>query len=64
MVFQVWCLGDVLTTSHRKKLIMLQNIARSVGIRLILLYDLSSDWIDLAEDRDRWRTLVSEMMNF
>jgi hypothetical protein len=22
------------------------------------------DWIDLAEDRDRWRALVSTVMNF
>ena len=22
------------------------------------------DWIGLAQDRDRWRTLVSEVMNF
>jgi hypothetical protein len=22
------------------------------------------DWIDLAEDRDQWRTLVSEVMDF
>jgi hypothetical protein len=24
---------------------------------------ISFDWIDLAQDRDRWRTLVNEVMN-
>ena len=36
--------------------------------RIILRYivrnwDLDMDWIDLAEDRDRWRTLVNAVMS-
>ena len=34
--------GEVLTTPHRKKLIMLRNIQRGLVVRLILRYDLSS----------------------
>jgi len=26
--------------------------------------DLGIEWIDLAQDRDRWRVLVNEAMNF
>jgi len=26
-------------------------------------WDGNTDWIDLAEDRDRWRTLVNAVMN-
>jgi hypothetical protein len=72
----------VLTTPHHKKFIILRNIARSLGIRLIRWYDLnkgkririilkwiferlvgSIDWIDLAEDRERWLCLVKVIMN-
>jgi hypothetical protein len=34
-----WGMGEVLTP-HRKKLIMLRNIQRILGIRLMLRYDL------------------------
>ena len=27
-------------------------------------WDGAVDWIDLADDRDRWRALVSTIMNF
>ena len=27
-------------------------------------WDGGIDWIDLAQDRDRWRTLVNTVMNF
>jgi hypothetical protein len=26
-------------------------------------YDGSMDWVDVAQDRDRWRTLVNAVMN-
>ena len=32
---------------------VLQEVGRDCG-----------DWIDLAQDRDRWRALVSTVMNF
>jgi hypothetical protein len=38
--FSAWGLGEVLTTQH-KKLVMLRNIAKSLGISLILQYNLS-----------------------
>jgi hypothetical protein len=39
-----------------------------VGERIILKWifekwDGSVDWVDLAEDRDRWRALVNAVMN-
>jgi hypothetical protein len=66
-----WKLDEVLRTPHRKKLITLQSIQRSFGIKLILRYDLKLDggggdgidWIDLAEDRDRWRAVVNTVTN-
>jgi hypothetical protein len=37
-----WGLGEVLTTSHSKTLIMLRIIHRGLGIGLILWYDPSN----------------------
>jgi hypothetical protein len=35
-------LGEVLTTPHRKKRILLQNVYNSLGPGMILWYDLSN----------------------
>jgi hypothetical protein len=37
-----WGFGDALTTPHRKTFIMSRHVQRSLGIRLILRYDLSN----------------------
>jgi hypothetical protein len=31
--------------------------------RIIINWMGEMDWIDLAQDRDRWRTFVNEVMN-
>jgi len=40
------------------------GIDRRIMLRWILRkWDGSMDWIDLAQDRDRWQTLVNMIMN-
>jgi hypothetical protein len=31
---------------------------------IIMKWDGDMDWIDVAQDRDRWRTVVNAVMNF
>jgi hypothetical protein len=52
----------MLTTPHCKKLIMLRNIARSLGIRMILRYGLSNGkGMNRGEERrGAYRTLVGK----
>ena len=35
-----------------------------VGGRIIFIGGVCGDWMELAEDRERWRALVSTVMNF
>jgi hypothetical protein len=42
---------------------MLRNTMQSLGPGMILWYDLSNGKIDMAQDRDRWRALLSAVMN-
>jgi len=51
-----WELGEVLTTPPCK-ILMLRNIHMRDAYSGV-------DLIGLAKDRDRWRTLVSAVMNF
>jgi hypothetical protein len=72
VVLQPGGLGKVLTT-HRKNLNMLRIIHKCLGIELVLQYNLSieekwdwrggMDWIDLAQDRDKWRALANTVMS-
>jgi hypothetical protein len=56
-----WC-GKLRVRHHLEDL--------DVDGRIILKMDLQEvgcggmDWIDLAQDRDRWRALVNAVMNF
>jgi hypothetical protein len=48
-------LGEVLKTPHRKNRVKLRNVQLECG---------STEWIDLAQDTDRWREIVNAVMNF
>jgi hypothetical protein len=36
---------------------------RIIFRRIFMKWDGSMDWIDLAQDRDRWRDVLNEVMN-
>jgi hypothetical protein len=62
-----WARG--LTTPHRKKSNALRNVTKGLGWEDNIKMDLREigfedvDWIHLAQDRDRWRSLVNTVMN-
>ena len=41
-----------------------QDVDGRIILRWILVGRGCGDWMELAEDRDRWRALVSTVMNF
>jgi hypothetical protein len=42
---------------------MKRNITRDIKMDLREIGSGDVDWIDLAQDRDRWRALVNTVMN-
>jgi hypothetical protein len=65
-----WELGVGLTASHLKKISLLRNVTKGLGLGRIFLVDLREmrwggmDEIDLAHDRGQWRALVNTVRNF
>jgi hypothetical protein len=51
-------LGEVLTNSHFKNLTQLRNSHKSLGMGLVLLYQIT-----MAQDRDRWRAFLNAVVN-
>ena len=61
-------LGEVLTSTHRKNWTILRIISQGLGLGLVVWYERKvdakcrMDWIDLTQNRDRWRSLVNAVM--
>ena len=65
-----WGLGEVLTTPHSKNLLVAkQSKSKPRTWTDTLVMDIQEvgcgvmDWIELTQDRDRWRALVTAVMN-
>jgi hypothetical protein len=65
----IWGIGEVHTGFWWRNLKEGDHLEDSrVDGRIILkcifvMWDRGTDWIDLVQDRDRWRALVSAVMN-
>jgi hypothetical protein len=52
--------GDLIQRDHLED----QGVDGRIVLKLIFkTWDRGSDWIDLAQDRDRWRALVNAVIN-
>jgi len=54
-----WGLGEVLTAPYRKNVSCYESFTQKAPD----LYVGDMDWIELAQDRNRWQTLLNVVMN-